>query len=98
VGLTKATAVEIAEDGIRANAICPGFVHTPLVQKQIDDRAREAGISTEKATREIVLAPVPTKEFVTVEQIAAAALFLAGDGGAQMNGSALVLDGGWTAK
>ena len=98
VGFTKATAVEIAEEGIRANAICPGFVHTPLVQKQIEDRAREAGISLEKATRDIILAPVPTKEFVTVEQIAAAALFLAGDGGAQMNGTTFVIDGGWTAR
>ena len=98
VGLTKATAIEVAEQGIRANAICPGFVHTPLVQKQIEDRAREAGLSLEQATRDIILAPVPTKEFVTVEQIAAAALFLAGDGGAQMNGAAFVLDGGWTAR
>ena len=98
VGLTKATAVEIAEHGIRANAICPGFVHTPLVQKQIEDRAREAGISLEQATRDIILAPVPTKEFVTVDQIAAAALFLAGEGAAQMNGAAFVLDGGWTAR
>src|SRR5204863_4671621 len=73
VGLTKATAVEIAEEGIRANAICPGFVHTPLVDKQIEDRAREAGIPQDKAIRDIILAPVPTKEFVTVEQIAAAA-------------------------
>ena len=98
VGLTKATAVEIAEDGIRANAICPGFVHTPLVQTQIEDRAREAGVSLEKAARDIILAPVPTKEFVTVEQIAAAALFLAGDGAAQVNGAMFVLDGGWTAR
>jgi len=98
VGFTKATAVEVAEEGIRANAICPGFVHTPLVQKQIEDRAREAGVSLEKATRDIILAPVPTKEFVTVEQIAAAALFLASDGGAQMNGTTFVIDGGWTAR
>ena len=98
VGLTKATAVEVAEHGVRVNAICPGFVHTPLVQKQIEDRAREAGVSLETATRDIVLAPVPTKEFVTVQQIAAAALFLAGEGGAQMNGSTFVLDGGWTAR
>jgi len=98
VGFTKATAVEVAEEGIRCNAICPGFVHTSLVQKQIEDRAREAGVSLDKATRDIVLAPVPTKEFVTVEQIAAAALFLAADGGAQMNGSNFVIDGGWTAR
>jgi len=98
VGLTKAIAVELAEEDIRTNAICPGFVHTPLVQKQIEDRAREAGVSLEQATRDINLAPVPTREFVTVEDIAAAALFLAGDGAAQMNGSMFVLDGGWTAR
>jgi hypothetical protein len=84
IGFTKATAVETAEHGIRANAICPGFVHTPLVQKQIEDRAREAGIPPTKATRDIILAPQPTKEFVTVEQIAATALFLAGAGGDQI--------------
>ena len=98
IGLTKATAVETAEHGIRANSICPGFVHTPLVQKQIEDRAREAGISEDQAARDIILAPQPTKEFVTVEQIAAAALFLAGPGAAQMTGAALSLDGGWTAR
>jgi 3-hydroxybutyrate dehydrogenase len=68
------------------------------VQKQIEDRAREAGVSLEQSARDIILAPVPTKEFVTVEQIAAAALFLAGDAGAQMNGATFVLDGGWTAR
>ena len=98
VGFTKATAVEVAEEGIRCNAICPGFVHTPLVQKQIEDRAREAGISTDKATRDIILAPQPTKEFVTVEQIAATALFMAGAGGDQMTGASVSVDGGWTAR
>ena len=98
IGFTKATAVETAEHGIRANAICPGFVLTPLVQKQIEDRAREAGISTDKATRDIILAPQPTKEFVTVEQIAATALFMAGAGGDQMTGASVSVDGGWTAR
>jgi 3-hydroxybutyrate dehydrogenase len=98
IGFTKATAIETAEHGVRANAICPGFVHTPLVQKQIEDRAREAGISTEKATRDIILAPQPTKEFVTVEQIAATALFMAGAGGDQMTGTSVSVDGGWTAR
>jgi 3-hydroxybutyrate dehydrogenase len=98
VGFTKAAAVETAEEGIRVNAICPGFVHTPLVQKQIEDRAREAGISEERATREIILAPQPTKEFVTVEQIAATAVFLCSEGAAQINGASLAVDGGWTAR
>ena len=97
-GFTKATAVETAEHGIRANAICPGFVHTPLVQKQIEDRAREAGISQDKAARDIILAPQPTKEFVTVEQIAATALFLVGPGADQTTGASFSIDGGWTAR
>jgi 3-hydroxybutyrate dehydrogenase len=98
MGFTKAAAIETAEEGIRVNAICPGFVHTPLVQKQIEDRAREAGISEERATREIILAPQPTKEFVTVEQIAATAVFLCSEGAAQVNGTSISVDGGWTAR
>ena len=98
IGFTKATAVETAEFGIRANSICPGFVHTPLVQKQIEDRAREAGVSEERATKEIILAPQPTKEFVTVEQIAATAVFLASDDAAQITGAQFSVDGGWTAR
>jgi 3-hydroxybutyrate dehydrogenase len=98
IGFTKAAALETAEEGIRVNAICPGFVHTPLVQKQIEDRAREAGISEERAQKEIILAPQPTKEFVTVEQIAAMALYLASDAAAQINGASFSIDGGWTAR
>jgi 3-hydroxybutyrate dehydrogenase len=98
VGFTKAAALETAEEGIRVNAICPGFVHTPLVQKQIEDRAREAGISEERAAKDVILAVQPTKEFVTVEQIAAMALFLCSEGGAQVNGASFVIDGGWTAR
>ena len=98
MGFTKAAAIETAEEGIRVNAICPGFVHTPLVQKQIEDRAREAGISEERATKEIILAPQPTKEFVTVGQIAATAVFLCSEGAAQVNGTSISVDGGWTAR
>jgi 3-hydroxybutyrate dehydrogenase len=98
VGFTKAAALETAEEGIRVNAICPGFVHTPLVQIQIEDRAREAGISPERAVREIILAPQPTKEFVTVEQIAAMALYLCSEAAAQINGASFAIDGGWTAR
>ena len=98
MGFTKTVALEVAETSIRANAICPGFVHTPLVQKQIEDRAREAGVSEERAAKEIILAPQPTKRFVTVEQIAATALFLASDGAAEVNGTSISVDGGWTAR
>ncbi|HYC35307.1 MAG TPA: 3-hydroxybutyrate dehydrogenase [Usitatibacter sp.] len=98
MGFTKTVALEVAETAIRANAICPGFVHTPLVQKQIEDRAREAGVSEERAAKEIILAPQPTKRFVTVEQIAATALFLASDGAAEVNGTSISVDGGWTAR
>jgi 3-hydroxybutyrate dehydrogenase len=98
IGFTKAAALETAEEGIRVNAICPGFVHTPLVQIQIADRAREAGITEERAAKEIILAPQPTREFVTVEQIASMALYLASDAAAQINGASFSIDGGWTAR
>ncbi|HUP98163.1 MAG TPA: 3-hydroxybutyrate dehydrogenase [Usitatibacter sp.] len=98
VGFTKTAALENAELGIRVNAICPGFVLTPLVQKQIDDLARQHGISQERATKDYILAPQPTKEFVTVEQIASMALYLASDAAAQINGASFSIDGGWTAR
>jgi 3-hydroxybutyrate dehydrogenase len=98
VGFTKTVALEVAELGITSNAICPGFVHTPLVQIQIEDRARELGISTEKAARDVILAPQPTKEFVKIEDIAALALYLAGPHAAQINGASISIDGGWTAR
>ena len=98
IGFTKTAALENAERGIRVNAICPGFVLTPLVQKQIDDLAAQHGISQERATKDYILAPQPTKEFVTVEQIAAMALFLASEAAAQINGASMSVDGGWTAR
>jgi 3-hydroxybutyrate dehydrogenase len=98
VGLTKTVALEVAERGITSNAICPGFVHTPLVQIQIEDRARELGISTGEAARDVILAPQPTKQFVKIEDIAAMALYLAGPSASQINGAALSIDGGWTAR
>ena len=98
VGFTKAAAIENAELGIRVNAICPGFVLTPLVQKQIDDLALKHNISKESATRDYILAPQPTKEFVTVDQIAAMALYLASEAAAQINGASFSVDGGWTAR
>jgi 3-hydroxybutyrate dehydrogenase len=98
IGLTKATAVEVAEHGIRCNSICPGFVHTPLVEKQIVDRAAESNVSRNEAIRDIILAPQPTKEFVTVEQIAGTALFLCSPAADQITGAQFSVDGGWTAR
>ena len=98
VGFTKAVAVEYAEQGIRCNSICPGFVHTPLVEKQIVDRAAENNVSRDQAIRDIILAPQPTREFVTVEQIAGTALFLCSPAADQITGAQFSVDGGWTAR
>jgi len=98
VGFTKTVALETAEHGIRCNSICPGFVHTPLVDKQIVDRAKEAGISREQAIKDIILAPQPTKQFVTVDQVAGVALFLCSAAADQITGAQFSIDGGWTAR
>jgi 3-hydroxybutyrate dehydrogenase len=98
VGLTKTVALEVAETAIRCNAICPGFLRTPLVEKQIEDQARIHGVSIEKSMRDIILAPQPTKQFVKVEEVAAMALFLASEAAAQVNGASFSIDGGWTAR
>jgi 3-hydroxybutyrate dehydrogenase len=96
-GFTKTVALELAEHGITANAICPGYVLTPLVEKQIPDTARARGISEAEVVRTVLLAAQPTREFVTVEQVAALALFLAGDAAGSMTGAVIPIDGGWTA-
>jgi len=97
VGFTKTVALEVAESGVRSNAICPGFVLTPLVQKQIDDLAKQHGIGA-AAAKDMILAPQPTKEFVKIEEIAAMALYLTTEAAAQINGASFSIDGGWTAK
>ncbi len=97
-GLTKTVALEGAQHGVRCNAICPGYVLTPLVEGQIGDTAEARGISEEEVVRDVLLAAQPTKEFVTVEQIGAFAVFLCSEGGASMNGAILSMDGGWTAQ
>ena len=97
VGLSKTIALEVAESGITCNAICPGYVRTPLVDLQIDDTARARGISREAVIRDVMLGEQPTKRFVTVEELAGLAVFLCDDAGASINGAALAVDGGWTA-
>jgi 3-hydroxybutyrate dehydrogenase len=97
LGLTKVTALETAEDGITCNAICPGYVRTPLVEKQIDDQARAHGIDREKVISDVLLKNQPNKRFVEVAELAALALFLCTDNGASVTGAALPMDGGWTA-
>lgn len=98
VGLTKVAALEVAEDGITCNAICPGYVWTPLVAGQIDDQARSHGISPEDCIRDVILAPQPTKRFIDVDEVAALTLFLASDAARSITGAALPLEGGWTAR
>jgi 3-hydroxybutyrate dehydrogenase len=97
VGLTKVTALETAEEGITCNAICPGYVYTPLVEAQIDGQAKAHGISREQVIHDVLLAQQPTKRFATVEELGALAVFLASDAAASITGTALPIDGGWTA-
>jgi 3-hydroxybutyrate dehydrogenase len=97
VGLTKVTALEGAESGVTCNAICPGYVWTPLVEKQIDGQAKSHGIGKDRVIREILLAQQPNKKFATVEELGTLCLFLSTDAAASITGTALPVDGGWTA-
>ena len=97
VGLTKVVALEGAEFNVTANAICPGYVWTPLVEKQIEDQAKAHGIPREQVIRDVLLAQQPNKRFATVEEMGALAVFLASDMAASITGTALPVDGGWTA-
>ena len=98
IGLTKVVAVEAANDGITCNAICPGWVLTPLVQQQIDARAKAAGKSVDEAKKELLAEKQPMLQYTTPENIGALAVFLAGDAAATITGSAYSIDGGWTAQ
>ena len=98
LGMTKVVALETARSGITCNAICPGWVLTPLVQKQIDERAAKEGIPVERAKLELLAEKQPSLEFATPEQIGAAVVFLCSEAAAQIRGVALPLDGGWTAQ
>jgi 3-hydroxybutyrate dehydrogenase len=98
VGLTKVTALENAKTGITCNAICPGWVLTPLVQKQVDARAERDGVTNEEAKKALVSEKQPSGEFVAPEQLAALAVFLCGPDAAEVRGVAWNMDGGWTAQ
>ena len=97
VGLTKVAALETAEEGITCNAICPGYVYTPLVEAQIDGQAKAHGISREQVIHDVLLAQQPNKRFATVEELGALTVFLASDTSSSITGIALPVDGGWTA-
>lgn len=97
-GLTKTVALETAQHGITVNAIAPGYVWTPLVEKQIPDTARSRGLSEEEVKRDVLLAAQPTKEFVSVDEVAQLACYLASDAAKSITGVTLPVDGGWTAQ
>jgi 3-hydroxybutyrate dehydrogenase len=97
LGLTKVTALETAESGITCNAICPGYVYTPLVEAQIEGQAKAHMIPREQVIREVLLAQQPNKRFATVDELGAFAVFLASDAAASITGTSIAVDGGWTA-
>ena len=96
-GFTKTVALEVATHGITSNAICPGYVWTPLVEKQIPDTMAARGLTREQVINDVLLAAQPTKQFVTVDEIAALAVYLAGDMARSITGAIISIDGGWTA-
>jgi 3-hydroxybutyrate dehydrogenase len=97
LGLTKVTALETAEANITCNAICPGYVYTPLVEAQIEDQAKSHGVPREQVIREVLLAQQPNKRFTTIDELGELALFLTSNAAASITGAALPVDGGWTA-
>ena len=97
-GLTKTVALEVATNKITCNCISPGYVWTPLVEKQIPDTMKARNMTKEQVINEVLLKAQPTKEFVTVDQVAALTMFLCSDDAAQITGANLSIDGGWTAE
>lgn len=97
-GMTKTVALELATFGVTVNCISPGYVWTPLVEKQIPDTMKARNMTAEQVKRDVLLAAQPTKEFVTVEQVASLAVYLCSDGAAQITGANISMDGGWTAE
>ena len=97
-GFTKTVALEVAEKGITVNSICPGYVDTPLVRNQLEDTAKLRNMTTEDVIKKVMLANQPTKKFVDIEDVASLAAFLIGDSAKNITGSALKIDGGWTAQ
>lgn len=98
IGFTKTAALELARDNITCNAICPGFVETPIVTKQIADQARTRNMTEEQVLTDVILAAQPTKRFVTTEELTGLFLYLVSDLGASANGASFSIDGGWTAQ
>lgn len=97
-GLTKSAALEVAAQGITVNSICPGYVWTPLVEAQIPDTMKARNLTEEEVKRDVLLKAQPTKEFVTVDQVAALAVYLCSDAASAITGTMLPIDGGWTAQ
>jgi 3-hydroxybutyrate dehydrogenase len=97
VGLTKTVALETARQGVTCNAICPGYVWTPLVEKQIADQAKAHNLTAEQVVTDVLLTAQPNRKFASVEEIGALTAFLCSDNGASITGAALAVDGGWTA-